>query len=97
LTGSSIHLRQPLGSCGASLCIGLREITYSIGWHNISTALDNNTFLVRENPKTPYKRIPVPDVYYNVNFLAGVMEEAVPGLALKNNVARGRVNLMLFN
>jgi len=71
LTGSTIHLGQPFDSCGASLCVGLREITYTIGWHNISTALDNNTFLVREGPNAAYRRIPVPDKYYNVDVLAG--------------------------
>jgi len=96
LTGSPIQLRQALGSGGASLCVGLREITYTVGWHNISTALNNNTFMVREGPKN-IRRIPVPDGYYNVDVLAGVMEAAMPGLVVKSNVATGRVNLVLTN
>lgn len=94
LTGSPVQLKQALDcSCG----VGLREITYTVGWHNISDALKNNTFVVREGPDARIRDVFVPDGYYNVDVLAGVMEEALPGLAVKNNVATGRVSLVLTN
>jgi len=91
LSGNSIALENDIdNSCGHKR-IGLCELTYITGWHNISAALDNNVFLVRPTPTGEPTNVTVPDGYYNVDTLEAVVAAAMPGFSARVNHATGRV------
>lgn len=95
LTGEAVALEDVIDNAGGKKCVGLREVTYVTGWHNISASLGNNTFKVRPSSAGAATTVTVPDGYYNVDTLKGVVAAAIPRFSANINHATGLVTLTL--
>lgn len=95
LSGDAVALEHNIDNTCGEKRIGLRELTYITGWHNISVTLRNNVFFVRSTPSSEPINVTVPDGYYSVGSLESVVAAAIPGFSASFNHATGRVLLEL--
>jgi hypothetical protein len=89
LSGDPVPIRNIIDNIAGDTYVGLCELIYVTGWSNVSEALGNNKFSFRPSSTGSPTVITVPDGYYNVDTLSGVI--TVPGFSSTINTATGRV------
>jgi hypothetical protein len=95
--GDSVPLEQVIDNCCGVKRVGLREISYTAGWYNVSAALRNNTFRVRATPDSPSTLTTVPDGYYNICSLENVIQAVIPSFSATLNPTNGLVTISLVD
>ena len=63
-----VQLQKVIDNNKSDKVIALREITFTLNWLNISSALKNNVFLIRKADGLE-EPVEVPDGYYNIELL----------------------------
>lgn len=89
-----VQLREPIDNSAGDKWIGLREVTYAVGWHNVSAALRNNTFAFNLGLNGQTVTIDIPDGWYNMTSLGDIIRANVPGgsgIAFSLNSATGYI------
>jgi len=85
-------LRQPIDNREGKLLVGLRSITYTVGWHNVG---DGEAFLYRAANSRTIRRIPVTSGLWSFSLLCDVLEGSSLGVSLKVKKASGRITLII--
>ena len=90
---SPVQLQQVIDNSKSDKLVGLREITFTAGWHNISKALGNNTYVLRTTEGD--ERVKLSDGYYNVELLEKQINTKIEGFKLDYNVATGYITVVI--
>ena len=89
-----IELNPPIDNSEGNKLVGLREITYTAGWYNISKELDNNTYIIR-NSLNEEEFVTIRDGYYNLELLEKFINRKVKGFKLDYDFATGLITMVL--
>jgi hypothetical protein len=92
LTGP-IQLEDIIDNTNSNMMVGLREITYTSDWFNISDKLGNNVYKFRDSREQHTAEIY--DGYYNLELLEKIVQYALPGFKLEHNLESDRLKITI--
>jgi hypothetical protein len=73
--------------------VGLREITYTADWFNVSKELGNNIYLIRTSDQD--REYEIKDGYYNIALLETKINEEIKGFKLEHNLSSDIITMTL--
>mgnify|MGYP003551046959 CR=1 FL=1 len=84
-----VQLQKVIDNNKSDKVIALREITFTLNWMNISSALKNNAFLIRKGDGQVEEQVQVPDGYYNIELLEKQISKKNKNFKLEYEEATG--------
>ena len=88
-----IILEEVIHNKNNNVLVGLREITFTADWYNVSKELGNNDFMMRiDDTEFNYKII---GGNYNIELLEKAINNVIPGFKLDYNFASGSIEITL--
>ena len=87
-----IHLRESIDNCNKNLRVGLRSITYTVGWYNIK---DGDFIAWRQSDSTRPDRIVVPPGLYSFKQLKELLEslDSIESVAMNKENGLIKINI----
>ena len=89
----TIQLEEVINNSKSNLMVGLREMTFTADWYNVSRELGNHYIFIRISQQE--RNIQIPDGYYNLELLEKRISQEIKGFKLEHDLTTNLIQLTL--